>query len=150
MVNLSETLNDMIADPFDGPFEGEDFWVTEDGIIQVNNNDIGLAGKIMRKINQSGNFDKPLIKLGTSGDSIQLSFDTLGDTTPIFSAKIGFKGDMLAEIRQSENDKKEYLLYMNGKRNVKVYNSLARVKRAINKLDSEMKQAGLEPDAIDD
>ena len=92
MVNLSETLNDMIADPFDGPFEGEDFWVTEDGIIQVNNNDVGLAGKIMRKINQSGNFDKPLIKLGTSGDSIQLSFDTLGDTTPIFSAKIGFKG----------------------------------------------------------
>ena len=52
MVNLSETLNDMIADPFDGPFEGEDFWVTEDGIIQVNNNDVGLAGKIMRKINQ--------------------------------------------------------------------------------------------------
>jgi hypothetical protein len=148
MQNLSEKLNDMIADPFDGPFEGEDFWVDSDGVIQVSDNNVRLAGIIMRKVNQSGDFDKPLIKLATAGDSIQLAFDTLGDTTPIYSAKIGFKGDMLAEIRQSE--KNEYLLYINGKRNVKVYSSLAKVKRVINKLDTEMQLAGIEPEPLDD
>ena len=53
MKNLSEKLNDMIADPFDGPFEGEDFWVDSDGVIQVSDNNVRLAGIIMRKVNQS-------------------------------------------------------------------------------------------------
>ena len=40
--------------------------------------------------------------------------------------------------------------YINGKRNVKVYSSLAKVKRVINKLDTEMQLAGIEPEPLDD
>ena len=148
MQKLAEKLNEIIADPFNGPFEGEDYWIDDSGVIQVAENNVRLAAIIMRKANLSGEFDKKLVKIGAQGDSILLGFDSLIDTAPVYSAKIGFKGDMFAEVRKDESDK--FCLYVNGKRGNKMYAKLSVVKSAIKKLDREMQSAGQEPEDLDD
>lgn len=148
MTKITEKLNNIIADPFNGPFEGEDYWIDDTGIIQVADNNVRLAAIIMRKANLSGKFDKKLVKIGTQGDSIILGFDSLTDTVPVYSAKIGFKGDMLAEVREDELGK--FYLYINGKRGIKMFAKLSAVKTAIKKLDREMKSAGEEPADLDE
>ena len=148
MQKLAEKLNNIIADPFEGPFEGEDYWIDDNGVIQVAENNVRLAAIIMRKANLSGKFDKKLVKIGAQGDSILLGFDTLTDALPVYSAKIGFKGDMLAEVRADESGK--FCLYINGKRGNKMFAKLSAVKSAIKKLDREMQSAGQEPEDLDD
>jgi hypothetical protein len=148
MQKLAEKLNDIIADPFNGPFEGEDYWIDDSGVIQVAENNVRLAAIIMRKANLSGEFDKKLVKIGAQGDSILLGFDTLTDALPVYTAKIGFKGDMLAEVRADESGK--FCLYINGKRGNKMFAKLSAVKSAIKKLDREMQSAGQEPEDLDD
>jgi len=102
----------------------------------------------MRKANLSGEFDKKLVKIGAQGDSILLGFDSLTDALPVYSAKIGYKGDMLAEVRADESGK--FCLYVNGKRGTKMYAKLSVVKSAIKKLDREMQFVGQEPEDLDD
>jgi hypothetical protein len=148
MQKLAEKLNNIIADPFNGPYEGEDYWIDDSGIIQVAENNVRLAAIIMRKANLSGKFDKKLVKIGAQGDSILLGFDTLTDTAPVYSAKIGYKGDMLAEVRADESGK--FCLYVNGKRGTKMYAKLSIVKSAIKKLDKEMQFVSQEPEDLDD
>ena len=148
MQKLAEKLNDIIADPFNGPFEGEDYWIDDTGVIQVAENNVRLAAIIMRKANLSGEFDKKLVKIGAQGDSILLGFDSLTDALPIYSAKIGFKGDMFAEVKKDESGK--FCLYINGKRGNKMFAKLSAVKSAIKKLDREMQLAGIEPEDLDD
>ena len=55
MVNYEQLLT-IISDPYEGPEEGIDFWVDENGLIQVPDNRI--AGLIMRKANVSGSFNQ--------------------------------------------------------------------------------------------
>ena len=148
MQKLAEKLNHIIADPFTGPFEGEDYWIDDSGVIQVAENNVRLAAIIMRKANLSGEFDKKLVKIGAQGDSILLGFDSLTDTAPIYTVKIGFKGDMLAEVREDASAK--FCLYINGKRGNKMYAKLSVVKSAIKKLDREMQSVGQEPEDLDD
>ena len=148
MQKLAEKLNKLIADPFNGPFEGEDYWIDDTGVIQVAENNVRLAAIIMRKANLSGKFDKKLVKIGAQGDSILLGFDSLTDTAPVYSAKIGYKGDMLAEVRADESGK--FCLYVNGKRGTKMYAKLSVVKSTIKKLDKEMQSAAVEPEDLDD
>jgi len=148
MQKLAEKLNDIISDPFNGPFEGEDYWIDDTGVIQVAENNVRLAAIIMRKANLSGEFDKKLVKIGAQGDSILLGFDSLTDALPIYSAKIGFKGDMFAEVKKDESGK--FCLYINGKRGNKMFAKLSAVKSAIKKLDREMQLAGIEPEDLDD
>ncbi len=148
MTKFSQQLTNIITDPFNGPFEGEDYWIDDTGIIQVAENNVRLAAIIMRKANLSGKFDKKLVKIGAQGDSILLGFDTLTDTAPVYSAKIGYKGDMLAEVRADESGK--FCLYINGKRGNKMFAKLSVVKSAIKKLDREMQSAGVEPEDLDD
>jgi hypothetical protein len=148
MSKLAEKLNNIIADPFNGPFEGEDYWIDDNGVIQVAENNVRLAAIIMRKANLSGKFDKRLVKIGAQGDSILLGFDTLRDTPSVYTAKIGFKGDMLAEVREDESGK--FCLYLNGKRGTKMFAKLSAVKSALKKLDKEMQSAGNEPEDLDD
>ena len=148
MQKLAEKLNDIIADTFNGPFEGEDYWIDESGVIQVAENNVRLAAIIMRKANLSGEFDKKLVKIGAQGDSILLGFDSLTATPPIYTAKIGFKGDMLAEVRADESGK--FCLYINGKRGNKMFAKLSAVKSAIKKLDREIQSASVEPEDLDD
>ena len=148
MSKLAEKLNKIIADPFNGPFEGEDYWIDDTGVIQVAENNVRLAAIIMRKANLSGKFDKKLVKIGAQGDSILLGFDSLTATPPIYTAKIGFKGDMLAEVRADESGK--FCLYINGKRGNKMFAKLSAVKSAIKKLDREIQSASVEPEDLDD
>lgn len=148
MQKLADKLNNIIADPFNGPFEGEDYWIDDNGVIQVAENNVRLAAIIMRKTNLSGEFDKKLVKIGAQGDSILLGFDSLTDALPVYSAKIGFKGDMFAEVKKDESGK--FCLYINGKRGNKMFAKLSAVKSAIKKLDREMQSAGQEPEDLDD
>jgi hypothetical protein len=66
----------------------------------------------------------------------------------VYSAKIGYKGDMLAEVRADESGK--FCLYVNGKRGNKMYAKLSAVKSAIKKLDREMQSVSQEPENLDD
>ena len=129
MQKLADKLNNIIADPFNGPFEGEDYWIDDNGVIQVAENNVRLAAIIMRKTNLSGEFDKKLVKIGAQGDSILLGFDSLTDALPVYSAKIGFKGDMFAEVKKDESGK--FCLYINGKRGNKMYAKLSAVKSVL-------------------
>ena len=148
MQKIAEKLNHIIADPFNGPFEGEDYWIDDSGVIQVAENNVRLAAIIMRKANLSGEFNKKLVKIGAQGDSILLGFDSLTDTAPVYSVKIGYKGDMLVEVRADESGK--FCLYINSKRSTKMYAKLSAVKSAVKKLDREMQSVGQEPEDLDD
>ena len=143
MLKINQTLTKIISDPYVGPYEGEDFWIEADGTIQVPNNNIVMAATIMRKANGSGKFKEKLVKVGTQGDSILLGFDTLGTVVPVHTAKIGYAKDTLAEVK---TDQTKFYLYVNGKRQPKIYNRLSAAKTAVNKLDLSLKQAGEIPE----
>jgi hypothetical protein len=148
MTKFSEKLTKIISDPIEGPFEGEDFWIDDNGTIQVADNNVRLAATIMRKANLSGKFSQRLVKIGAQGDSILLGFDALGDTVPVYSAKIGFHGDMLAEVKEDPIGK--FYLYINGKRGTKMFAKLSAVKTALKKLDKELQSAVVEPEDLED
>ena len=40
MTQVAELLNEIIGDPIVGPFEGEDYWIDDDGTIQVAENNV--------------------------------------------------------------------------------------------------------------
>ena len=148
MNKFSEKLTKIITDPINGPFEGEDFWIDDNGTIQVAENNVKLAAIIMRKTNSSGKFKQRLVKVGAQGDSILLGFDTLSSSDPVYTVKIGYKGDMLAEVR--EDDTGKFCLYINGKRGTKMFSKLSAVKVALKKLDKEMRSVGTEPEDLGD
>ena len=145
MANYEQLLT-IISDPYEGPEEGVDFWVDEHGIVQVPNNRI--AGLIMRKANTSGVFKQKLVKIGQKGDVLLLGFDTLLDVDPVYSARIGFRGDASAEVKQDSTGK--FCLYINGKRQARLYNKLASAKQSIKKLDKDLQSSAVEPEDLDD
>ena len=137
MANV-EKLLEIISDPYQGPYEGEDFQIDDQGIIQVEANNVKIAAKIMRLANSSGEFAHQLVNLGKKGDSILLGFDELAEQVSLYSASIGFKGDMSAEVKK-DLDSKKFYIYLNGKRSGKKFSSLGRAKTHIKKLDAELK-----------
>lgn len=145
MTNLEQLL-DVISDPFDGPEEGVDFWVDEEGYIQVQ--DVRTAALIMRKANFSEMFDNKLVKVGQRGDNILLGFDTLLDAPPVYVAKIGFKGDTLAEVKKDDAGK--FCLYLNKKRATRIFKKLSIAKTFLKKLDKELQDAPVEPEVFDE
>lgn len=145
MANQEQLLT-IISDPYDGPQEGIDFWVDENGLIQVSDNRI--AGLIMRRANTSGVFEQKLVKMGQKGDVLLLGFDTLLDAEPVYSARIGFKGDATAEVKQDANGK--FCVYVNGKRQARLFNKLTSAKQTIKKLDKDLQSAAVEPEDLDD
>jgi len=147
-MNQVELLNDIIADPINGPYEGEDFWFDPDGSIQVADNNVLLAATILRKVNNSGKFNLRLVKIGHRGDSILLGFDNLLDVDPVYVANIGYKRDTLAEVKKDDAGK--FCLYLNKKRSARLYNKLTTVKSFLKRLDRELQQEAVEPEAFDD
>ena len=147
-MNQVELLNEIIADPINGPYEGEDYWIDADGTIQVAENNVVLAATILRKANNSGAFDSKLVKVGHRGDSIILGFDTLLDVDPVYVANIGFKRDTLAEVKKDQAGK--FCLYINKKRSTRLYNKLATVKTYLKKLDKELQQEAVEPESFEE
>lgn len=138
----------MIEDPFEGPFEGEDFLVDDYGYVHVTNNDQKLAGMIARKVNLSNKFDMKMVRLGTSGDTIVLGFDPLTDVTPVHTDRIGFKKDVLVDVRQSSST--EFYIYVGKRRKNKVYSTLNRAKAAIKLLDKSLQKMAEEPSYDED
>ena len=143
-----QVLLDLVSDPILGPFEGEDFWIDPDGTIQIAENNVKIAALLMRKVNTSGLFDVNLVKMGQRGDSILLGFDTLLDADPVYSAKIGFKSDTVAEIKRDINDK--FCVYVNGKRLARMFAKLTQAKQMIKKLDKDLQSAADVPEDLDD
>jgi hypothetical protein len=146
IMNQLDQLLEIISDPFDGPEEGVDFWVDEQGYIQVN--EVYTAALIMRKANISKLFDKKLVKVGQRGDSILLGFDTLLDVTSVYTANIGFKNDTLAEVKQDTDGK--FCLYLNKKRHPRLFKKLASAKSFLKKLDKELQFTSTESESFDD
>ena len=148
MTQVAELLNDIIGDPINGPYEGEDYWIDEDGTIQIAENNAILAGTILRKANNSGQFDVKLVKIGQRGDSIILGFDTLLDADPVYKTNIGFMRDTLAEIKKDTAGK--FCLYLNKKRATRMFTKLTAAKTFLKKLDRELQNEGTEPEAVDE
>lgn len=147
MTNI-ETLRGIITDPFNGPYEGEDYWIDEDGTIQVAENNAILAGTILRKANNSGQFDSKLVKIGQRGDSIILGFDTLLDADPVYVVDIGYMRDTHAEVKKDLAGK--FCLYLNKKRATRMFTKLSAAKTFLKKLDRELQNEATEPEAVDD
>lgn len=141
-------LNEIITDPFDGPFEGEDYWIDDDGTIQVAENNVVLAATIMRKANNSGKFTNKLVKIGQRGDSILLGFDTLFSAEPVYTCKIGYLNDTLAEVKKTQDNK--FCLYLNKKRGTRIFKKLSSAKLFLKKLDKELQQATAESELVDE
>ena len=129
-----EQLLEVISDPYNGREEGVDFWVDEDGYIQVPN--IRTAALLMREANTSGVFTQNLVKVGQKGDSILLGFDTLLDADPVYTGKIGPSKDILAEIKHDGNGM--FCVYLNKKRSARMFKKLAIAKRFVKGLDKDL------------
>lgn len=128
----------LIEDPFNGPYEGEDFSLNENGFIEVPVDNVKLAAIITRRVNQSGKFNQKLVKIGQKGDCILLDFDHLTDANPIHVDNIGFDRKTLAEIKQ--DDQGICYVYINGRRSNKTFKSVAVAKSFISKTDKILKQ----------
>lgn len=148
MTQVAELLNEIIGDPILGPYEGEDYWIDEDGTVQVAENNAILAGTILRKANNSGRFDTKLVKIGQRGDSIILGFDTLLDADPVYKVNIGYMRDTLAEVKKDNAGK--FCLYLNKKRATRMFTKLTAAKTFLKKLDKELQSQATEPESFDD
>lgn len=138
MKSVSEKLIKLIQDPFNGPFEGEDFMINEEGFIEVPSYNAKLAGTICRKVNISQKFDQNLVKFGVKGDTIILGFDELENVDSEYQTKIGYKNDTLAEVKPDHANR--YHVYINSKRTSKMFNKLSVAKAYITKFDKILKQ----------
>jgi len=145
-MSMISDVVDLINDPYNGPEEGVDFWVDEQGFIQVN--DTRTAGLILRKTNTSGMFANQLVKIGQSGDSVLLGFDELLNIEPVYAARIGYKHDTQVEVKSDTVDK--FFIYVNKKRLARTFKKLAQAKRYIKQLDKELQQEATEPEATED
>jgi hypothetical protein len=148
MTQVAELLNEIIGDPINGPYEGEDYWIDEDGTIQVAENNVVLAATILRKTNNSGQFEVKLVKIGQRGDSIILGFDTLLDADPVYTTRIGYMHDTQVEVKKDLAGK--FCLYLNNKRATRMFNKLASAKTYLKKLDKELQNEATEPEPVDD
>lgn len=137
MTNLEQLL-EVITDPYNGREEGVDFWVDEEGHIQVQ--EVKTAALIMRTANKSGVFEQDLVKIGQKGDAILLGFDTLIAEPAVYTAKIGYLKGVLAEVK---TDSKKFSVYLDGKRSARVFKKLASAKTFIKRLDKDLQATGI-------
>lgn len=133
-------LLDIISDPIDGPFEGDDFCVDEQGYIQVYDGNPKIAALIMRKANTSGLFPVNLVKIAHKGDSIILGFDTAAETEPVFVNLIGYQRAVLAEVKVGADGK--FCVYLDKKRSARNFNKLSSAKTFIKRLDRDLQVVG--------
>ena len=148
MTSFSAVLRKLISDPYEGPFEGEDYFIDVDGSIQVPVDNVKLAAVVMRRVNISGKFDKKLVKIGQSGDNVILGFDNLSEEPAVFTTKIGFGKDVLAEVKKDDADK--FCVYLDKKRSSKLFKKLSSAKLYLKRLDLDLKEIPVEPEVEDD
>jgi len=133
MINqVLDIIKTELTDPFDGPYEGEDFWC-EDEFIYVGNKNFILSAKIMREINNRPEFDKRLVKFRTAGDVVVLGFDSLADAASIFTVKIGPHKEKTIELKETEDSR--IAIYINKERSSVTFKTLKASKKYIKKLN---------------
>jgi hypothetical protein len=66
----------------------------------------------------------------------------------VYTAKIGFRGDILAEVKKDESDK--FCIYVNRKRQARLFNKLSSAKSRIKQLDKELRLAAEISEDLDD
>lgn len=130
-------------DPYDYPFEGEDYYIEDNGTISVSNNNARLAGMICHKVNRSGKFEHKLTRFGTLGGVIILGFDKLAEKEPVFKDQLGKKKNISVEIRELDGI---YYIYINGQRRTNSFLKLStakaygtRMSKHLDSLDRESK-----------
>jgi hypothetical protein len=133
-------LLNIISDPIDGPYEGEDFCIDEQGYIQVYDNNPKMAAMIMRKANTSGLFDVDLVKVAHKGDSIILGFDNVAGTSPVFVNQIGYQKSVLAEVKVGADGK--FCIYLDKRRSARTFAKLASAKTFVKRLDRDLQSTG--------
>jgi hypothetical protein len=102
----------------------------------------------MRKVNTSGIFAKKLVKIGRSGDSILLGFDTLSDAESIYSDDIG--PDNATRIQVKKDTAGKFVIYVDDRRSARPLKSMTAVKKFIRTLDQELRQVFQVPDESSD
>jgi len=133
---MNATIEKIIgSDPYEGPFEGEDYLIDDDGIIHVG--EARLAATICRKVNMSNKFTNRLVHLGKSGDMIKLGFDEVADTASLHSEKLGSNKDVKSDIK---TDGTVFYVYIEGKRKTKTFNTLSIAKAYCKKLSNQLDQ----------
>jgi len=133
---MNATIEKIIgSDPYEGPFEGEDYLIDENGIIHVG--EARLAATICRKVNMSNKFTNRLVHLGKSGDMIKLGFDEVADTASVHRDRIGSNKDIVADIK---TDGVLFYVYLEGKRKNKSFKSLSIAKAYCKKLGKQLDQ----------
>lgn len=140
-----EKVVNLIEDPINGPFYGEDFCIDDDGYIQINS--IKTAALIMRKVNQSNQFDKKLVKIMQVGDVTVLGFDLLTESESVYTTEIGPEKNKV-EVKQSENQK--FCVYINGKRSNRLFSKITVVKKYLRQLDKELLVLAVMPSESED
>jgi hypothetical protein len=124
---MFQEISNLIADPINGPYEGEDFiFDTESNTIHVTNANHLLAAKILREANFTLKFETKLVKYGVKGDTIILGLDNLQDSPAKYKLQIE---DMLYEVKETEEHK--FCIYVNKVRKPFQFKRLASAKRQI-------------------
>jgi len=146
-LELKNTLHSVICDPFDGPFEGEDYYIGDEAV-HVDASQAKIVGIILRKVNTSGLFAKKLVQIGRHGDFVALGFDEVGNKEPIYSTRIGPNKEILAEVRSNDSD--ILYLYLNNYRKLRKFSKLSSAKRYITKLDNALSNIDSEEPEFDE
>lgn len=136
MQDTMTKIRKLISNPYEAPYEGEDYFI-DDATETIEVIDTKVSGTICHRINNSGKFDRRLVKLNYSGDMITLGFDTLEDVDAIYETRIGYRDDTLAEIKESAEG--EFCIYLNSKRSPKKFKSIKSAKMYLNKLSKVLK-----------
>lgn len=141
-INDIQMIKNLIDDPIDGPYEGEDYFIDSDSIINVPIDKLKWAAKIQNIVNKSGVFDQRLVRIGQVGDCILLGFDTLVNDPPVHTAKIGPNKDVIIEAKKTMTNKLQ--IYINKKITIKTFKKISTVKKYIKALDQQLKQIVVE------
>lgn len=138
---MYESISSIISDPVSGPYYGEDYCIDDEGFIQVSDNNVRLAGLIMKKVNDSKIFSQKLVKISTQGDVILLGFDTVAEVEPIYQTQIG---PDKVEVAIKPAASKKFCLYINGRRSSQMFKSTISAKKHIRRLEAEYNRAATE------
>lgn len=121
----------------DGLYEGDEYFIDEELLIHVPDNNMKASSQIIREINSSGMFEQKLVRITKKGDSIILGFDSIAESESVYTTYIGPEAEVEIEVKKDPSGSKFYI-YNNGKRSSKTFDKLTKAKRYITALDKQL------------
>lgn len=150
MVITQEQVNKVLATNEKLDYEeGVGYYFEADGTINVPENNMKLAGAIMRTINESGAFDAKLVRLNKTGDDIVLGFDNLATEEAVRTFDIGVGNAIHVDVKQDKS-KGKYYVYIDGKRQAKPFTKMTVVARYVNAMNKKLKSTMSEAKGYED